>query len=65
MSNDILKKQWSHFKYNVKKQWDKLTDDDLNEIHGDAEMLSAHIQEKYKRSKDEADNEINEFTKNM
>jgi uncharacterized protein YjbJ (UPF0337 family) len=34
MNKDTLKGQWKQLKGNVRKQWGKLTDDDLEQIHG-------------------------------
>ena len=48
---------------NVKKQWGELTDDDLDVIEGDAQILSGKIQEKYGKTKEEADEEIRKFEK--
>ena len=59
--NDILKGQWSQLKGRVRKQWGKLTDDDVDQAQGDAEVLSGKIQERYGRTKDEARKEVERF----
>jgi len=61
MNKDTLKGQWKQFRGQVRKQWGKLTDDDLDQIHGDAEILAGKIQERYGRAKDEAQREVNDF----
>lgn len=53
MNKDTLKGQWKQLKGQVRKQWGKLTDDDLDQIHGDAEILAGKIQERYGHAKDE------------
>lgn len=63
MNNDILKGKWKQLTGRVKKQWGKLTDDDLDKIQGDSEMLAGKIQEKYGKSKEDAENEVNDFKK--
>jgi len=59
--NDILKGQWSQLKGRIRKQWGKLTDDDVDQAQGDAEVLSGKIQERYGRTKDEARKEVERF----
>jgi uncharacterized protein YjbJ (UPF0337 family) len=61
MNKDIVKGQWMQLKGRVRKQWGKLTDDDVDQIQGDAEILSGKIQERYGRSKDEARREVEDF----
>ncbi|GAU79829.1 CsbD family protein [Fusibacter sp. 3D3] len=63
MNESILKGKWKQVKGNVKKQWGKLTDDEIDVIEGNVEILSGKIQEKYGKSKDEADEEIRAFEK--
>jgi len=43
---------------NVKKQWGKLTDDEIMQINGDREILAGKIQEKYGVAKEEAHKQI-------
>jgi uncharacterized protein YjbJ (UPF0337 family) len=40
MNTETLKGQWKQLKGRVRKQWGKLTDDDLDQIHGNAEILA-------------------------
>ncbi len=54
MSQDMLKGAWKQMKGSVKKQWGKLTDDDLKEIDGNKDMLIGKLQERYGYSKTEA-----------
>jgi len=61
MNRDILKGQWTQLKGRVRKQWGKLTDDDLDKAQGDLEILSGRIQERYGRNKDEARKEVERF----
>jgi uncharacterized protein YjbJ (UPF0337 family) len=61
MNEDTFKGQWKQFKGRVRKQWGKLTDDDLDQIKGDAEILAGKIQERYGRAKDEAKREVERF----
>jgi len=45
----------------IRRRWAKLTDEDLDEIEGDPELLSCKLQELYGRSEDEATAEIELF----
>jgi len=58
MNRDILKGQWKQFKGKARRQWGKLTQDDLDQIQGDAQVLAGKIQEYYGRSAEEAEREI-------
>jgi uncharacterized protein YjbJ (UPF0337 family) len=63
MNRDTLKGQWRQMVGHVRKQWGKLTDDDLDQIKGDADVLAGKIQERYGRAKDEARKEVDRFLK--
>ena len=58
MNWDQMKCQWSQMKGSVRKQWGKLTDDDLDVIAGERERLVGKIQERYGIAKEEAENQI-------
>jgi uncharacterized protein YjbJ (UPF0337 family) len=61
MNEDILQGNWKQFKGKVQQFWGDLTNDDLDRIQGSKTELAGIIQEKYGRSKEEAEREINEF----
>jgi uncharacterized protein YjbJ (UPF0337 family) len=61
MNRDIVKGQWTQLKGRIRKHWGKLTDDDLDQARGDMEILCGRIQERYGRSKDEAQKEVERF----
>jgi uncharacterized protein YjbJ (UPF0337 family) len=52
------KGQWMQMKGAVRKQWGKLTDDDLDVIHGERERLVGKIQERYGIAKEEAERQV-------
>ena len=58
MNWDQAKGQWTQMKGAVRKQWGKLTDDDLDVIHGERERLVGKIQERYGIAKDEAERQV-------
>lgn len=61
MDKNIFKGNWNKLKGNVKKQWGKLTDDDLDVIDGNKDILVGKIQEKYGLTVDEAKKQIDEY----
>lgn len=61
MYTDELHSNWEELKGKVKKQWNKLTDDDLDEIEGNITKLTGHIASAYGTTKDEVKKEIEQF----
>jgi uncharacterized protein YjbJ (UPF0337 family) len=61
MNTDVLKGKWTQLKGNVRKQWGKLTDDDVDQIKGDSEILMGRIQERYGRTREEAQREVDRW----
>ena len=61
MNTDILKGKWHQLKGSVRKQWGKLTDDDIDQVQGDSEKLMGRIQERYGRTRDEAQKEVDRW----
>ena len=61
MNADTLKGQWHQVKGEIKSQWGKLTDSDLDQIAGQSEKLIGKIQERYGYARDRAEREFNDF----
>lgn len=61
MDKDIFLGKWKQLKGEVKKQWGKLTDDDLDRAEGDRDKLLGVLQEKYGYSKDQARENLDRF----
>jgi uncharacterized protein YjbJ (UPF0337 family) len=55
--------KWKQTKGAVKAKWGKLTDDDLDVIHGQKEMLIGKIQERYGIAKEEAQRQVEDFSR--
>ena len=51
MNEDTLKSEWSQLRGWVRKRWGKLTDDDIDQIEGDREILVGKLQERYGRTR--------------
>ena len=65
MNWDRIEGNWKQFKGKVKEQWGKLTDDDLDRIAGKRDQLVGKIQERYGIAKDEAEKQVDSWTRNM
>ena len=52
---------WKHYKSAVQSRWNRLSNDDLDNINGDRKKLSGKIQVEYSCSKSEADKNIDAF----
>ena len=63
MDENILKGKWRQLKGEVKSQWGKLTDDDVDRAEGDAEKLIGRVQERYGYQRDEAKREVDDFVR--
>lgn len=61
MNWDRIEGSWKQFKGNVKQQWGKLTDDQLDVVLGKRDQLEGRIQESYGISKDEAAKQLAEW----
>ena len=65
MNTDVLQGKWTQLKGTVRKQWGKLTDDDVDQVQGDAEILQGRIQERYGRTKEQAKQEVDNWLQNQ
>lgn len=58
MNWDRIEGNWKQFRGHVKQQWGKLTEDHLDVIAGNRDILSGKIQESYGVGKDEAEKQL-------
>ena len=63
VNQDILEGTWHELKGQVRQQWGKLTDDDVERLSGKMEELSGVLQQKYGYNKAKADAEIDNWLK--
>jgi uncharacterized protein YjbJ (UPF0337 family) len=61
MNLDILKGKWQQLKGEVRNQWGKLTDDDVDQIQGNTEKLVGKVQERYGYGRERAEQEVNQW----
>lgn len=59
MNKDQVIGNWEQLKGSVRKQWGKLTDDQIDQIEGDRQKLNGQIREAYGIAKEEAEKQIN------
>jgi uncharacterized protein YjbJ (UPF0337 family) len=63
MNSDQMAGKWKQMKGAAKQQWGKLTDDDLDVINGQREILIGKLQERYGIAKEEAQKRTDEWIK--
>lgn len=62
-TKDVLQGKWHELKGRAKKQWGKLTDDDITRMSGKQEELSGLLQKRYGYDKARAELEINNWVR--
>jgi uncharacterized protein YjbJ (UPF0337 family) len=60
---DFVSGNWKRLKGSVKRQWGKLTQDDIAEANGRRDVLAGKIQARYGIDKAKADAQIDEWLK--
>ena len=64
VNRDQLEGQWTQLKGEAQRQWGKLTNDDLDVVKGDAKKLAGKIQERYGKSMEDAEREVELWIEN-
>jgi uncharacterized protein YjbJ (UPF0337 family) len=65
MGWDEIERSWNELKGEVKRQWSKLTDEDVELIKGKYTGLLGLLQERYGHAKEQAEREINDWAKRL
>lgn len=65
MNWDQVEGKWKQYSGKIKEKWGKLTDDDLTTIAGKREQLVGKLQERYGMAKDQAEKQIDEFSRSL
>ena len=63
MNWDTIAGNWKQVQGKARQQWGKLTDDDLELVKGKRDELAGRIQERYGIAKDEAERQIDDWTR--
>lgn len=61
MNKDTMEGQWKQLSGKAKAVWGELTDDELTRVEGNSERLAGLIQEKYGKTREEAEREVKRF----
>ncbi|MBM7333776.1 MAG: CsbD family protein [Alcanivorax sp.] len=61
MNSDTLKGKWKQMMGDAKKNWGKLTDDDLQQIEGRKDKLVGKIQERYGSTREDAERQADDW----
>ena len=64
VNTDQLEGKWMQLKGEAQRQWGKLTNDDLDVVKGDAKKLAGKIQERYGKTREEAEKEVELWIEN-
>jgi len=63
MNWDQIAGQWKQYKGKAKEKWGKLTDDEIDVIHGKRDQLIGKIQERYGIQKDQAEKDVDTWAR--
>ena len=61
MNKDTIQGNFTQLKGKIKQQWGKLTDDEIDQMEGHAEVLAGKLQERYGLQREEAERQAKEF----
>jgi uncharacterized protein YjbJ (UPF0337 family) len=61
MNWDQIEGNWKQFKGRAQQQWGELTDDDLDRAKGNRQELAGVIQERYGKSREEAEKMVDDW----
>ena len=63
MNWDQVKGSWKQFKGQARRKWGELTNDELDQVEGRQEELAGLIQERYGKTREEAQREIDAWAR--
>ena len=63
MNSNEVRGKFNELKGDFKKKWGELTDDDWKQVSGSKDKLLGILQQKYGRTKEQAQREIDDFWK--
>jgi uncharacterized protein YjbJ (UPF0337 family) len=65
MNWDRVEGNWKKMVGQARQRWGKLTDDDLEVVGGKREELIGRIQERYGKNRDEAEREVDDWSRGL
>ena len=63
MNQPWMKGKWNEVKGKARERWGKLTDDDVDRVEGEREQLLGAVQQRYGRSREEVEQELDAWEK--
>ena len=61
MNTDIIQGKWKQLSGQIKQEWGKLTNNDLDVIEGNRDYLVGKLQERYGIARDQACEQVRQF----
>ncbi|MBA2690704.1 MAG: CsbD family protein [Burkholderiales bacterium] len=61
MNEDTIQGNWKQFRGEMKRIWGNITDDEFDKVEGQRDKLAGLIQERYGRSREQAEKEVDGF----
>jgi uncharacterized protein YjbJ (UPF0337 family) len=58
---DEIERRWDNFQDSFRQRWDKLTNRDIQDCQASREELVAKLQERYGRSRNDIEREVDDF----
>lgn len=65
MDENVFEGKWKELRGRVQERWGELTDNELDQIEGKSEKMIGLLQAKYGYASDKAEQEFNEFLKEL
>lgn len=65
MNQPWIQGKWNEFKGRAKQRWGDLTDDDLSRVEGRRDQLLGLVQQRYGRSRAEAERELDDWERSL
>lgn len=63
INKDTIAGNWKQFTGKAKEKWGKLTNDEITRSEGRVQQLAGLVQERYGKTREEAEREVNSFLK--
>jgi uncharacterized protein YjbJ (UPF0337 family) len=65
MNRDRIQGRWKELEGAVRAKWGELTDDELDQVRGDADRLAGLIQRKYGAARDAVEKQLDELAESL
>lgn len=62
MNRESVRGNFQQIKGRIKQQWGRLTDDEIEQIEGNVEILAGKLQERYGWEREEAERQARDFS---